>query len=185
METIEARWFFRDPPEQLTQLRGASEARTDLYAPIASPHSSVKLRERRLEAKFFTGDAGDTGDGWQRWSKVSVALPNLNEAMHRCVESAWLPVGKERTIHAFTVDQESHVKPAARFDGEVQVEWCRVTLPETVAWTLCVEVVESSGVQAGKSVLNYLRDELGFDLSHFPPPQAYPAWLLETAVRQA
>lgn len=180
MDTIEKRWFFADPSRQLAQLEGRSESRTDWYAPIASPDSSVKWREGRLEAKFLAGDAGS---GWQRWYKTSLKLHEAHGApMQPLVEATWIPVHKERTVHAFRVDPSRGVEATRRYDGEVEVEWCRVSLPDRVVWTFCVESLASAGLEPAERVLLHLADLLGLPVAEFPPPQAYPAWLLRTSI---
>ena len=120
MDTIEIRWFFEEPPKALQQLAGESEDRIDWYAPVASPDSSVKWREQRLEGKFLTDrmatDLASETTGWQRWSKVSIALPAAETRRTRqLVEANWLPVQKERTIHLFCVDRQGQVEPADHF----------------------------------------------------------------------
>ena len=55
-------------------------------------------------------------------------------------------------------------------------------MPATTAWTLCIESLAAAGSQAAERVLDHLTSELNVDPLGFPPPRAYPAWLLEKAI---
>ena len=107
LASVEMRWFFREPPFDVSDYfdpEHQATPRVDWYAMPSDHGCGIKIREGRLEAKLQVADLGERQfanvvgrlDAWKKWSSL---LPSDDVPPNELLdETNWIAVSKVRSI---------------------------------------------------------------------------------------
>lgn len=194
--TAEVRWFYEGAiPDEVAawfrQLKGEimiQPPRTDRYVRPTDAAMNVKLREGRVEVKRRDGSgrlerwtpqiAGQIGR-WRKWGFAAQAdaLDDLGGQRY------WIAVTKARRMRSYWVDADGRTEPVRWGDLPARgcdIELSRVTVRDTVWWSLCLEAFGDE-----ESLAERLRRTAQHVFTQGSPPElsaehsyGYPAWLM-------
>lgn len=150
LRTCEIRWFFREPPVDLSRLlRDETELqeRTDWYLMPTNIECGVKIREGLLETKLRCARYGQRTYGplqgylesWKKWSLDFGA--DVPPSVEELAGVGWTDVDKKRYLQRFSVRNREVTQITTRPDNGCEFEVTELSAYNQTHWTVGFEAV--------------------------------------------
>lgn len=150
LRTCEIRWFFQEPPVDLSRLlreEAELQERTDWYLMPTNTECGVKIREGLLETKLRTARYGERTFGplhgylesWKKWSLDFGA--DVPPSLEELAGVGWTDVDKKRYLQRFSVRDRQVTQVTTRPECGCEFEVTELSAYNQTYWTVGFEAV--------------------------------------------